>query len=67
MDDKNPTLQKVSSIVAESMGKPAGEDFFKFYEFENDASIILGAKVLLDELLGPEIVDSKLAVVGGKK
>lgn len=66
MAEINPTLQKVSNIVAEAMGQSAGEDFYKLYEFETDESIITGAKVLLDELLGPEIVDSKLALVSGK-
>ena len=62
----DPILKPVSDVVAEAMGKSTGEDFYKLYEFEDKVEIIIGAGNLLRELIGPEMVEKKLANMGGK-
>ena len=63
MPQVDPILQKVADIVSENMGPSTGEDFYKLYEFEDEQGILKGAKDLLAELVGPEMMDKKLAEV----
>ena len=62
----DPILEPITEVVADAMGKSTGEDFYKLYEFEDKVEIIVGAGNLLRELLGPEMVEKKLATIGNK-
>jgi len=50
-------------LIAESMGKQAGELFHKFYELEDDDEVMRGARGLLYELMGGDMAEKKLKEV----
>ena len=61
MEVTDPILQQVANIVSESMGQSAGEDFYELYKYEDREEIIEGAKAILNQLIGPDQVEKKLA------
>jgi hypothetical protein len=61
MEEPEAILKPAVEIVSESMGKAAGEDFYNLYKYEDKEGILQGVVALLQSLLGPEMVDKKIA------
>ena len=67
MEEQEAILKPAVEIVSESMGKDAGEDFYNLYKFEDKEGILQGVVALLQSLLGPDMVDKKIATIKVQK
>lgn len=67
MEEPEAILKPAVAIVSESMGKDAGDDFYNLYKFEDKEGILEGVVALLQTLLGPEMMDKKIKVIGKDK
>jgi hypothetical protein len=67
MEEPEAILKPAVAIVSESMGKDAGEDFYNLYKYEDKEGIIEGVVALLQTLVGPEMMDKKIAAIRKEK
>ena len=64
MEKTQRLVDKITPLLHDTMGEQTAELFHTFYEKEDDADVIAGARSLLYEFMGKEMTEKKLKAIG---